>query len=94
MDGYLLLTSKAVDLNEITLKRETKEYFIAKHTFLRNTAMDFVDFYFESNWIKGRILHPLANLQKEEFMFYAYILACEADRLEHLVNDFEKGDRY
>ena len=94
IDGYVLLTSKAVNLNEITLIKETKEEFIVKHTFLRNAAIDFVDFYLEENWIKGRILHPLANLQKEEFMFYAYILACEADRLEHFVNDFEKGDRY
>ena len=94
VDGYLLLTSKAVDLSEITFEEDTKERFIVQHTFLRNTTIDFVDFYLDGNWIKGRILHPLADLQKEEFMFYAYILACEADRLEHLVNDFRAGDRY
>ncbi len=94
IDGYVLLTSKVVNLNEIRLIKETKEEFVVKHTFLRNTVVDFVDFYLEENWIKGRILHPLANLQMEEFMFYTYILACETDRLEHLVNDFDKGDRY
>lgn len=94
VDEYLLLSSKVIDLNEVDLKHEMKEYFIIKHTFLRNTVMDFVDFYLEGNWIKGRILHPLTNLQMEEFMFYTYILACETDRLEHLVNDFDKGDRY
>ena len=31
---------------------------------------------------------PLANLHKEEFMFYAYMmLVCEMDRPEHLTNE-------
>lgn len=68
--------------------------FVIKYTLQRNAQTDFVDFHFTDGWIKGRIVHPIQNLQKEEFMFYAYILACETDRLEHLVNDVNFGDRY
>ena len=95
-DGYLLFKSNALNLNDIDWQKtkEDKGLFIINHTFLRNAFIDFVDFYLDDNWIRGRIVYPVWNLQNEEFMYYAYILACEADRLEHVVNDFYKGDRY
>jgi hypothetical protein len=93
---YVVFSSNALNLNDIDCNNclTDKGMFIIKYTLERNARMDFVDFYLDGDYIKGRIVFPIQNLQKEEFMYYAYILACETDRLENIVNDFAKGDRY
>jgi len=81
--GYLVLKSRAVNCSDKKFDDEK----LVDLTYRRNSLVDFVDFYLEDEWIWGRIVHPLVNLQKEEFIFYAYVLACEADRLEHLTSN-------
>jgi hypothetical protein len=95
-NGYLIFRSKALEFDDIDWDScpIDKDIFIIKYTLERNAKTDFVDFYLVGDEIKGRIVFPIKNLQKEEFMYYAYILACETDRLEHIVNSFERGDRY
>ena len=52
---------------------------------MRNRHADVVDFFLdEYENICGRIIYPLASLDWEEFIFYVYILAVEADRLEYV----------
>jgi hypothetical protein len=36
--------------------------------------------------ISGRAIHPIDSLDWEEFIYCAYVLAVEADRLEYVFN--------
>jgi len=84
------LTLKSVQWKE---QRLTDNQLI-EFTLERNKEIDIVKFLVDDKWIFGRVVHPTANLQAEEFMYYAYILACETDHLEHIIiNDFRLGDR-
>jgi hypothetical protein len=89
-EGYIILTSKAAQWKEEGLTDKQ----LIEFTLERNTEIDIVEFLVDDQWIFGRVVHPTANLQAEEFMYYAYILACETDQLEHIINDFRLGDRY
>ncbi len=89
-EGYLILTSKAVQWKEQGLTDNQ----LIEFTLERNKEIDIVEFLLDDKWIFGRVVHPTENLQAEEFMYYAYILACETDHLEHIINDFRMGDRY
>jgi hypothetical protein len=62
-----------------------------KYTIERNKEIDIVEFIVtEDRFIEGRIVHPIKNMQPKEFLFNAYILACEADQLEMVLSDLEK----
>lgn len=60
---------------------------IIKLTWARNTQIDLVEFVVDpEHRIVGRVVHPLANMTYEEFMYCAYTLAVEADDLEYLLH--------
>ena len=49
--------------------------------------IDLVEFVVDpEHRIVGRVVHPLANMTHEEFMYCAYTLAVEADGLEYLLH--------
>ena len=68
---------------------------LIEYTWGRNARIELVEFLLDENHdLIGRIVHPASTLQPKELMYFAYILACEADHLEQIINDFELGDRY
>ena len=61
---------------------------IIEYTWIRNRQIDLVEFLMLPNWsIVGRVVHPIEDMQWEEFIFCAYTLAVETDRLEYLLNE-------
>jgi len=60
---------------------------IIKYTWLRNRNIDLVEFVVDdSDAIVGRVVHPIADMQWDEFIYCAYTLAVEADNLEYLLS--------
>lgn len=60
---------------------------LIRHTWIRNRHTDLVEFVLDRDCaIVGRIVHPFKNMQWNEFIFCAYTLAVETDRLEYLLN--------
>ena len=58
-----------------------------KHTWIRNRHIDLVEFVMNPDWaIVGRVVHPIDDMRWEEFIYCAYTLAVETDRLEYLLN--------
>jgi len=59
---------------------------VIEYTWIRNKFTDVVEFLLDpQGGISGRILHPINSLNWEEFVFCAYLLAAEADRLEYII---------
>lgn len=86
-DGYCILISKAVSSEMVDSLGERKESKIIEYTWMRNRKVDLVEFLLDQDrGISGRVIHPLSTLDWEEFIFYAYVLAVEADRLEYLIH--------
>ncbi|MBO9484527.1 hypothetical protein [Salinisphaera sp. G21_0] len=82
-----IFTSKAVPSNAIRAFRENRERKIIEYTWERNRHTDVVEFFLDSEGdISGRITHPEENMSLEEFIFCAYTIAVEADRLEYIVS--------
>jgi hypothetical protein len=55
-------------------------------TWLRNRGVDLVEALVRPDgYLVARTLHPLRSMDKLEFVFSAYVLAVEADRLEYLI---------
>ena len=60
---------------------------LIKYTWLRNRNIDLVEFVVDdTEAIVGRVVHPAADMQWDEFIYCAYTLAVEADNLEYLLN--------
>jgi len=60
---------------------------IIKYTWMRNRNIDLVEFIVnDADAIVGRVVHPVADMQWDEFIYCAYTLAVEADNLEYLLN--------
>ena len=90
--GYVVLTSKAAKWEEWG---KTGCEMLRKYTWERNAQIDLVEFLLNDRQeLLGRIVHPASTLQPKELMYFAYILACESDHLEQVLNDFSLGDRF
>jgi hypothetical protein len=91
-EGYIIFTSKAgiwSQWNQEGIKK------LIEYTWERNAMIDIVEFLLNSDdEIIGRIVHPANSIQSKELMYFSYILACEADHLEQIINDFGLGDRF
>ena len=62
-----------------------------KYTWLRNRNIDLVEFVIDpSQAIVGRVVHPLEEMQWDEFIYCAYTLAVEADNLEYVLDNIDK----
>ena len=60
---------------------------VIKHTWIRNRHIDIVEFVMDPDWaFVGRVVHAIDDLQWEEFIYCAYTLAVETDRLEYLLS--------
>ena len=79
----------------IFLSKATSEGFgemlpvsdVIKHTWIRNRHIDIVEFVMDPDWaFVGRVVHAIDDLQWEEFIYCAYTLAVETDRLEYLLS--------
>lgn len=77
----------------------TDEQFIKKldahklleYTWIRNRNIDLVEFVVNPEGaIVGRVVHPLTHMKREEFMYCAYTLAVEVDRLEYIINQTDR----
>jgi hypothetical protein len=54
---------------------------------MRNRNIDLVEFVVDpTSAIVGRIVHPLEDIQWDEFIYCAYTLAVETDDLEYLLS--------
>ena len=63
---------------------------VIKHTWIRNRYIDLVEFVLNPDWaIVGRVVHPIDDMRWEEFIYCAYTLAVETDRLEYLLNPID-----
>ena len=59
---------------------------IIKYTWIRNRNIDLVEFVVDpTSAIVGRVVHPLEDMQWDEFIYCAYTLAVETDDLEYLL---------
>jgi hypothetical protein len=86
-DGYCIFISKAASAEKIGSFGAERENKIIEYTWLRNRKVDLVEFLLdEEGGISGRVIHPIGALVWEEFIFCAYVLAVEADRLEYLLD--------
>lgn len=60
---------------------------IIKYTWLRNRNIDLVEFVVDPSLaLVGRVVHPVADMQWDEFIYCAYTLAVETDNLEYLLS--------
>ena len=65
---------------------------LIKFTWIRNRNIDLVEFVLNPNYeIVGRVVHPIENMQWDEFIYCAYTLAVETDRLEYLFHSFDRN---
>jgi len=63
---------------------------IIKYTWIRNRHIDLVEFVVDPDFsIIGRVVHPVEDMQWDEFIYCAYTLAVEADNLEYLLNKID-----
>ena len=68
------------------IKRQSVQDVI-KYTWIRNRNVDLVEFVVDpASAIVGRVVHPVADMQWDEFIYCAYTLAVETDGLEYLLN--------
>lgn len=59
---------------------------VIKYTWIRNRNIDLVEFVVDpTSSIVGRVVHPLEDMQWDEFIYCAYTLAVETDDLEYLL---------
>ena len=83
-DERCVFLSKASD-SESFEKLSVKE--LIKYTWIRNRNIDLVEFVLNPDCeIVGRVVHPVIDMQWDEFIYCAYTLAVETDRLEHLLD--------
>ncbi len=91
-DGHCIFLSKAVPLAKLDELGKDRDRKIIEYTWVRNCNIDVVEFLLnEHGDICGRAIHPLKSLDWEEFIYCAYVLAVETDRLEYV---FSQDDIY
>lgn len=60
-------------------------------TWLRNRNVDLVGFLVRPDGcLVARAMHPAQSIDFEEFIFTAFVLAVEADRMEYLINEHDE----
>lgn len=88
-DNRCIFLSTASD-GEFSRKLPVKD--LIKYTWVRNRNIDLVEFVLNPDYeIVGRVVHPAKNMQWEEFIYCAYTLAVETDRLEYLLHLFDRN---
>jgi hypothetical protein len=87
-NGVCVFIAKALTSSHINkIDSKYRDEKIIEYTWVRNNYVDVVDFLYDPDkGITGRVAHPVNSLNWEEFLFCAYILAVEADRLEYVVD--------
>lgn len=64
---------------------------IVRFTWERNANIDIVEFTLDdTDNLVGRAVHPIKGLDEKEFLYCAYTLAVEADRLEYLIGQSDE----
>ena len=60
---------------------------IIEYSWMRNKKVDLVELLLDKeDGISGRGIHPIATLDREEFIFCDYVVAVEANRVEYLID--------
>ncbi len=78
---------EAMAANESVVKGFSRDKLL-RCTWLRNRNVDLVEFLVRPDGcLVARAMHPAASMGFEEFIFTAYVLAVEADRMEYLVKE-------
>jgi len=86
-DGHCIFMSKAVTADQLAQLGAEKDKKIIEYTWVRNRYVDVVEFLLDKDdGVSGRAIHPVNSLDWDEFIFCAYVLAVEADRLEYIFN--------
>jgi hypothetical protein len=79
--------SKAITLHKLESMEGERDRKTIEYTWVRNNYVDVVEFLLDPDGdISGRIIHPINNMSWEEFLYNAYMLATEADRLEYIAD--------
>ena len=74
---------------KVTKKLSKKQ--LVRFTWKRNANIDIVEFMLDDKEnLVGRAVHPIKGLDEKEFLYCAYTLAVEADRLEYLIRQSDE----
>ncbi|MBL3528890.1 MAG: DEAD/DEAH box helicase family protein [gamma proteobacterium endosymbiont of Lamellibrachia anaximandri] len=83
-DGRCVFMSRATKSG---FAKQLKFKDVIKYTWMRNRNIDLVEFVVDpESSIVGRVVHPVENMQWDEFIYCAYTLAVEVDALEYLLS--------
>jgi hypothetical protein len=83
-DGRCIFISKVATKNKIGQFDDKK---IIEYTWIRNNHIDLVEFTLNKQGdLVGRVVHSSNSLDWAEFIFCAYTLAVESDRLEYIID--------
>ena len=81
---------EATIANEDRVKEFSRDKLL-RCSWLRNRNVDLVGFLVRPDGcLVGRAFHPAHSMNFEEFIFTAYLLAVEADRMEYLINEYDE----
>lgn len=84
-EGSISMTTIVLDARSVT-ENNKRWREIAMLAWKRNAECDLVSFQFDQRErLIGRITHPEAHLDFEEFEIYVETLAIESDRFEYLL---------
>lgn len=87
-DGCCYFEARVADAERV--KRFSRGKLL-KCTWLRNRNVDLVGFLVRPDgYLVARAFHPASSINFEEFIFTAYVLAVEADRMEYLINESDE----
>ncbi|MGB4343390.1 MAG: hypothetical protein WBJ03_07230, partial [Moraxellaceae bacterium] len=83
--GYCLF--EAMIANADVVRTLSRDRLLAL-TWVRNHGIDLVEALVRPDGcLVARALHPMRSMGEREFLFTAYVLAVEADRLEYLIKE-------
>lgn len=87
-DGYFYF--EAMVANEKRVRSFSRDKLL-RCTWLRNRNIDLVGFIARPDGcLVARAFHPAQSIGFEEFIFTAYLLAVEADRMEYLISEHDE----
>ena len=73
------------------ITQELSKEQLVRFTWERNANIDIVEFMLDDKEnLVGRAVHPIKGLDEKEFLYCAYTLAVEADRLEYLIRQSDE----
>lgn len=86
--GYFYFEATVADAEKIKGFSRNK---LLRCTWLRNRNVDLVGFLVRPDGcLVARAFHPAPSMGFDEFIFTAYLLAVEADRMEYLINELDE----